>query len=195
MFYSPDLNTFIKDETNNVTQSHKAQHLFNLMVSSLFVLLDELAPAPAVRNTCRLAVASCGNAGLAAAKFASAYDWPSGQLRSRSIPSLSLLSLLCRQRATRPCVPPSPAYCERKGNYASLEEASKNSRAAYMYHLPWKNPSSIYSSLFSRVHVHRRLKGFSITMLCPASLIQSPGGPYHQSERHVFRCASHLLFA
>jgi threonine synthase len=73
MFYSPDLNTFIKDETNNVAQSHKARHLFNLMVYLL--VLDELAPSP-VRATSRLAVASCGNAGLAAATIASASNWP-----------------------------------------------------------------------------------------------------------------------
>ncbi len=70
LLYDEDLNVFIKDESNNVAQSHKARHLFNVMV----YLQTTARLDPSVRDR-RLAVASCGNAGLAAATIAAAADW------------------------------------------------------------------------------------------------------------------------
>ncbi len=64
-----------KDETGNVSGSHKARHLMGVM---LYLQVLERAGLPAgesVRRR-RLAIASCGNAALAAAVIARAADWP-----------------------------------------------------------------------------------------------------------------------
>jgi len=66
---------FVKDETRNVSGSHKARHLMGVM---LYLRVLEAAGLPAGDNlrTRRLAIASCGNAALAAAVVARAADWP-----------------------------------------------------------------------------------------------------------------------
>jgi threonine synthase len=64
-----------KDETGNVSGSHKARHLMGVM---LYLRVLEAAGLPAgegVRAR-RLAIASCGNAALAAAVIARAAGWP-----------------------------------------------------------------------------------------------------------------------
>ena len=53
---------FVKDDTNNVSGSHKARHLFGVM---LHLALAHEGPG-------ELAIASCGNAALAAAVVARA---------------------------------------------------------------------------------------------------------------------------
>lgn len=62
---------WVKDETGGVGGSQKARHLFSILLHlrALEVLgeLDERPP---------LAIASCGNAALAAATLAKAADWP-----------------------------------------------------------------------------------------------------------------------
>jgi len=66
---------WVKDETNNVSGSHKARHLMGVM---LYLRVLEAARLPAgegVRAR-RLAIASCGNAALAAAVIARAAEWP-----------------------------------------------------------------------------------------------------------------------
>ncbi|SCM76925.1 Threonine synthase [uncultured Pleomorphomonas sp.] len=66
---------FVKDETHNVSGSHKARHLMGVM---LYLRVLEAAGLPAGDNlrSRRLAIASCGNAALAAAVVARAADWP-----------------------------------------------------------------------------------------------------------------------
>jgi threonine synthase len=66
---------WVKDETDNVAGSHKARHLMGVM---LYMLVLERAKLPAGDGlrTRRLAIASCGNAALAAAVIARAADWP-----------------------------------------------------------------------------------------------------------------------
>ena len=63
-----DAGVWVKDETGNVSGSHKGRHLFGIMI--YLRVLDEIglvhAPLPA------LAIASCGNAALAAAVVARA---------------------------------------------------------------------------------------------------------------------------
>jgi threonine synthase len=68
-------NLFVKDETRNVAQSHKARHLFNVMVYLLVLEKGEKSPGNESLRSKRLAVASCGNAGLAAATIARAAKW------------------------------------------------------------------------------------------------------------------------
>ena len=66
---------WVKDETVNVAGSHKARHLMGVM---LYLRVLEVAGLPAGRalRRRRLAIASCGNAALAAAVIARAADWP-----------------------------------------------------------------------------------------------------------------------
>lgn len=66
---------WVKDETGNVAGSHKARHLMGVM---LYLRVLELAKLPAGKElrARRLAIASCGNAALAAAVVARAADWP-----------------------------------------------------------------------------------------------------------------------
>lgn len=63
-----DLDLWIKDETGNVGDSHKARHLFGV---ALHLLVDEALGAPQAQD---LAIASCGNAALGAAVIARAMD-------------------------------------------------------------------------------------------------------------------------
>ena len=66
---------WVKDETGDVAGSHKARHLMGVM---LHLRVLELAKLPAGKDlrARRLAIASCGNAALAAAVIARAADWP-----------------------------------------------------------------------------------------------------------------------
>ena len=66
---------WVKDETVNVSGSHKARHLMGIMLYLRVLETARLAVGEGVRAR-RLAIASCGNAGLAAAVIARATDWP-----------------------------------------------------------------------------------------------------------------------
>jgi len=61
---------WVKDETANVAGSHKGRHLFGLMV--LLRVIAELRLVTDARAAAPLAIASCGNAALAAAVVAAA---------------------------------------------------------------------------------------------------------------------------
>ena len=66
---------WIKDETGNVAGSHKARHLFTEMLQFLYA---ERAGVAAWGQGSRpgLAIASCGNAAIAASTIARAVEWP-----------------------------------------------------------------------------------------------------------------------
>jgi threonine synthase len=64
---------WIKNETGNVGGSHKARHLFAILAH--LVAAERLGVAP-TRTRPRLAIASCGNAAIAASILARAVDWP-----------------------------------------------------------------------------------------------------------------------
>jgi len=66
---------WVKDETGNVSGSHKARHLMGVMLY-LRVIAAARLPVSDGLNRRRLAIASCGNAALAAAVIARAADWP-----------------------------------------------------------------------------------------------------------------------
>ena len=66
---------WVKDETGNVSGSHKARHLMGVMLY-LRVLEQAGLPAGEGLRARRLAIASCGNAALAAATIARAAQWP-----------------------------------------------------------------------------------------------------------------------
>jgi threonine synthase len=63
---------WLKDETGNVAGSHKARHLLGTLLHLMVAEDLRLAPGPRAR----LAIASCGNAALAAATLAAAVSWP-----------------------------------------------------------------------------------------------------------------------
>jgi threonine synthase len=62
---------WVKDETNHVAGSHKARHLFTTLLHLL--TLERLGELAERRP---LAIASCGNAALAASTLAAAVSWP-----------------------------------------------------------------------------------------------------------------------
>lgn len=66
---------WVKDETGNVSGSHKARHLMGVLLY-LRVLASAGLPAGEGLSARRLAIASCGNAAMAAAVLARAADWP-----------------------------------------------------------------------------------------------------------------------
>lgn len=70
-----DRSLWIKDETGSVAGSHKARHLVGVLLYLL--VLERLGlPAGEGLRKRRLAIASCGNAALAAGVVARAADWP-----------------------------------------------------------------------------------------------------------------------
>ena len=66
---------WIKDETGNVSGSHKGRHLMGVTLYLRVLELSGVALGKDLRAR-RLAIASCGNAALAAAVIARAADWP-----------------------------------------------------------------------------------------------------------------------
>ncbi|MBU1699878.1 MAG: PLP-dependent lyase/thiolase [Candidatus Eisenbacteria bacterium] len=71
----PGAAVWIKDETGNVSGSHKARHLMGLMIWLEIVRKLGIAMVkPGIRPT--LSIASCGNAALAAAVVAAAAGYP-----------------------------------------------------------------------------------------------------------------------
>ena len=86
--FSPAGGVWVKDETGNVSGSHKARHLMGIMLYLEVLARLGLAPArngvpgpagapwPPTPGPWSLAIASCGNAALAAAIVARAAGWP-----------------------------------------------------------------------------------------------------------------------
>ena len=75
--FTADGGVWVKDETHNVAGSHKARHLFSILLH--LVTVEQLGLAPWQRNGSGrppLAIASCGNAALAASTLAAAVQWP-----------------------------------------------------------------------------------------------------------------------
>lgn len=68
--FSPSGGVWVKDETGNVADSHKARHLMGLLL--YLEVLDRLGMGPPRQEAPPLAIASCGNAALAAAVLARA---------------------------------------------------------------------------------------------------------------------------
>jgi threonine synthase len=66
---------WVKDETGNVAGSHKGRHLMGVMLYLRILEAGKLPATPGLRAR-PLAIASCGNAALAAAVIARAAEWP-----------------------------------------------------------------------------------------------------------------------
>lgn len=67
---------WVKDETHNVAGSHKARHLFTELLHLLVAEQVGAAPWKTSADRPPLAIASCGNAALAAATLARSVQWP-----------------------------------------------------------------------------------------------------------------------
>ncbi len=67
---------WVKDETGQVGGSHKARHLATIMLHLRTTELLGLAPWKHEDRRPWLAIASCGNAAIAAARLAQSEDWP-----------------------------------------------------------------------------------------------------------------------
>jgi threonine dehydratase len=74
--FSDDGGVWVKDETANVAGSHKARHLFTVLLHLLVVEEVGRAPWADAADRPSLAIASCGNAAIAAATLAAAASWP-----------------------------------------------------------------------------------------------------------------------
>jgi threonine synthase len=67
---------WVKDETGNVAGSHKARHLFTILLHLIAAETTGRAPWSEPAGRPPLAIASCGNAALAASTLAAAVAWP-----------------------------------------------------------------------------------------------------------------------
>ena len=67
---------WIKNESDSVAGSQKARHLFSILLHLLVAERLELVPWSSEDERPSLAIASCGNAAIAASTLARAVDWP-----------------------------------------------------------------------------------------------------------------------
>jgi threonine dehydratase len=74
--FTSDGGIWIKDETHNVAGSHKARHLFTELVYLMMTERAGVAPWKTPSERPMLAIASCGNAAIAASTLAAAVKWP-----------------------------------------------------------------------------------------------------------------------
>ncbi len=74
--FDSDGGIWIKDETGNVAGSHKGRHLFTVLLHLLVAEEAGIAGWSSPADRPPLAIASCGNAALAATTLAAAVDWP-----------------------------------------------------------------------------------------------------------------------
>ena len=74
--FRSDGGIWVKDETNQVAGSHKARHLFTILLHLVATEVAGRAPWSEPSQRPPLAIASCGNAALAAATLAAAVRWP-----------------------------------------------------------------------------------------------------------------------
>ena len=74
--FSADGGVWVKDETRNVGGSHKARHLFTILLHLLAAEELGLVPWTSSAGRAPLAISSCGNAAIAASTLAAAVGWP-----------------------------------------------------------------------------------------------------------------------
>ncbi|MEO5900981.1 MAG: PLP-dependent lyase/thiolase, partial [Ilumatobacteraceae bacterium] len=74
--FTPEGGVWVKDETGQVGGSHKSRHLFTILLHLRAAETLGLAPWTRPEDRPPLAIASCGNAAIAAATLADAVGWP-----------------------------------------------------------------------------------------------------------------------
>ena len=113
--FAPEGGVWVKDETHNVAGSHKARHLFTILLHLRAAEASGLAPWADTADRPPLAIASCGNAALAAATLASAVSWPirvfvpatANQMVTRRLGELAAEVVECPRRPADPPGDPS----------------------------------------------------------------------------------------
>ena len=110
--FNESAGVWVKRECDGVAGSQKSRHLVTIL---LFLLADEMLAGRKATERPPLAIASCGNAALAAATLASAADWPldvyvptwMDAAFGRELDRLGARTRLCERRADDP--PGDPA--------------------------------------------------------------------------------------
>jgi len=74
--FTADGGVWVKDETHQVAGSHKARHLFTILLHLRAAEILGVAPWNRAADRPPLAIASCGNAAIAASTLAAAVGWP-----------------------------------------------------------------------------------------------------------------------
>jgi len=74
--FGADGGVWVKDETGNVGGSHKARHLFTILLHLRAAEQVGIAGWASAADRPPLAIASCGNAAIAASTLAAAVQWP-----------------------------------------------------------------------------------------------------------------------
>lgn len=74
--FSPDGGIWIKDETHHVAGSQKARHIFTELIHLMMAERAGVTPWSTPADRPPLAIASCGNAAIAASTLAAAVKWP-----------------------------------------------------------------------------------------------------------------------
>ena len=74
--FAEDGGVWVKNDTGNVAGSHKARHLMTIALHLLVAEQQGLATWNGIGSRPSLAIASCGNAALAASTLAAAMQWP-----------------------------------------------------------------------------------------------------------------------
>ena len=74
--FAIDGGVWVKDETRNVGNSHKARHLMAILLHLLVAEELDLVPWKTPAERPPLAISSCGNAAIAASTLALAAEWP-----------------------------------------------------------------------------------------------------------------------
>jgi len=118
--FAPSGGVWVKDETGNVSGSHKGRHLMGVLIH-LAVMEESGILDP--RNRPALAIASCGNAALAGAVVARAGGWPLIEFVPpdanpgivRRLSELGARVEVCRRE---PGVPGDPAYLRMREELA-----------------------------------------------------------------------------
>lgn len=103
------MSIWVKDQTHDVGGSHKARHLFGILLQLQAAERLRLAPWT-VGARPPLAIASCGNAAIAAATLAAAVDWPidvfvpdwAPDSVVRTLTALQARLTVCERRAADP---------------------------------------------------------------------------------------------
>jgi threonine synthase len=98
-----NLDIWVKDETGNVSGSHKSRHLMGIL---LYLAVVERGEGP------QLAIASCGNAALAAAVLARAV----GRTLRVFVPPLAEAAVLAKLHALGADVVPCPRVPDQRGD-------------------------------------------------------------------------------
>ncbi len=102
---------WVKDETHNVAGSHKARHLFTILLHLVTTEIAGRSRWASEADRPPLAIASCGNAAVAASTLAAAVRWPIRVFVPRSANPVVLARLreLGAEVVECPRVPSDPA--------------------------------------------------------------------------------------